>query len=80
MKELIFSHFGVDYVGVFDYLGVINYIWEIDYIWIIDSTLASITIHSITFKIAQNTGVGSILDTVAKDTEDTGVSVSLSLS
>ena len=25
-------------------------------------------------------GVGSILDTVAKDTEDTGVSVSLSLS
>ena len=26
------------------------------------------------------TGVGSILDTVAKDTEDTGVSVSLSLS
>ena len=45
----------IDYVGVFDYLGVINYIWEIDYIWVFDSTLVSITIRSITFKIAQNT-------------------------
>ena len=39
----------IDYVGVFDYLGVIDYIREIDY------TLVSITIRSITFKIAQNT-------------------------
>ena len=45
----------IDYIGVFDYLGVFDYWGVFDYLGVIDSTLVSITIRSITFKIAQNT-------------------------
>ena len=45
----------IDYIGVFDYLGVFDYSGVFDYLGVIDSTLVSITIRSITFKIAQNT-------------------------
>ena len=45
----------INYIGVFDYLGVFNYLEVFDYLGVIDSTLVSITIRSITFKIAQNT-------------------------
>ena len=45
----------IDYIGVFDYLGVFDYSGVFDYLGVIDSTFVSITIRSITFKIAQNT-------------------------
>ena len=53
---VLIDYIGVfDYLGVFNYLGVFDYLEVFDYLGVIDSTLVSITIRSITFKIAQNT-------------------------